>query len=103
MSGAFTSGVGLQPPPDVRERLQRIAVGFQAVFLSKMFQAMHETAIRSSLVDPSPAEQTFRYLLDDQLAGEASARMQRGIGDQIYRALCRRLPEGGTARGETQE
>ena len=97
MSAGATNPVGSPANAEVKERLHRAAYEFQAVFLNKMFQAMHESAIHSTLGDPSPGEETFRTLLDDKLASQASSRMTRGIGEDLYRALCRRLPAEATS------
>jgi Rod binding domain-containing protein len=85
---------GVPSRADLQDKLRRTAQDFQAVFLARMFQAMHDASVPSSLTDPSQGEQTFRFLLDDRLAREASVRMTRGLGEDLYRALCRRLPEG---------
>jgi len=95
--------MGNVPAGDIHARLRRTADEFEAVFLSRLFHTMQETAIHSSLADPSQAEQTFRSLLDDRLASEAAVRLRRGIGEELYRSLCRRLPEGGGPEGKGQE
>lgn len=95
--GVSAAGPGSDLPIELQGRLRRAATEFQSVFLSRMFQAMHESAVHSSLTEPSAGEQTFRFMLDDQLAKEASARMGRGLGDDLYRALCRRTTEAAQA------
>ena len=92
------------PPRDPRAELRRLAHELEGVFLAQLFQAMRESVPESGLTEASPGEDIFTSMLDDQVAAEAARRMERGLGEVLYRQLARRLPADGAAApaGETK-
>ncbi len=91
------SAAGATPVSDARVRLRRLAHEMEGVFLDQLFKAMRASVPRGGLLDPSPGEEVFTSLMDERLASEAANRMQRGMGEALYRQLARSLPpEGGT-------
>jgi flagellar protein FlgJ len=79
-------------PRDPRAELRRAAHELESVFLGQLFQAMRATVPKSGLLEASPGQEIFTSMLDDQVAVEAARRMQRGLGEVLYRQLARRLP-----------
>jgi flagellar protein FlgJ len=89
----------------VDARLQRVCREMEAVFLRQLFQVMRESTQESGLMEESSGQDTFTALLDDQVASEAAQRMERGLGDALYRQISRRmalLESPASAEGKTQ-
>lgn len=82
---------GPAPPPDERAELRRLSHEMEGVFLRQLFAAMRSGVPEGGLIESTPGEETFRSLLDDRLASIAAEKMERGIGEALYRQLCRRL------------
>jgi flagellar protein FlgJ len=98
MTGGFAiHSVGRTPPGDDRERLRRAAQEFEGLFIGQMLKGMQETAVHSDFADQSSAEQIYRSLLTDQLAKQTATRTQSTLGENLFRALCRRLAEQSAA------
>ncbi len=94
-----TQPIGAPPPRDERAELRRLSNELEAVFIRQLFQALRESNIQSGLLEKAPGDDFYNSVLDDHLASEAAARMQRGIGDALYRQLSGRLSKGGSADG----
>lgn len=91
--------IGAPPPnPEAegRERLHKIAREFQGIFLKQMFTAMRSGVPDGGLLESSPGQEIWTSMMDDRLAEEAAARMERGLGEALYRQLCRRLDDART-------
>lgn len=82
-SGDATTGVD--------GRLRRACHEMEAVFLRQLFEVMRESEGESGLLEESSAQDSFTALLDDHLAGEAAQKMNRGLGEALYRQISRRL------------
>jgi Rod binding domain-containing protein len=65
----------------------------EGLFLRQLFETMRATSHEEGLLDSAPGAQLFTSLMDDRLASEAAQRMNRGIGEALYRQLSRRLDE----------
>ncbi len=92
----------LSAPPTVseRERLRRLAHELEGVFMNQLFQAMRASVPQGGLADPSGPEAIYTSLMDEVVASQAAQRMQRGIGEALYRQLARRLgPQSGEPAG----
>lgn len=87
------SPIDRPPPPTPAEqhaRLRRAAHDLEAVFLGHLMQAMRATVPQDG--EPDPGRELFTAMLDDTIAREAAHRMERGLGEALYRQLSRRLP-----------
>ncbi|HVP15600.1 MAG TPA: rod-binding protein [Terriglobales bacterium] len=85
------SGPGSAPPRDDAGQLRRMAHELEGVFLNQLFQAMRASVPQGGLVEEGAGEEMFRSLLDEQVAREAAARDERGLGEALFRQLARRL------------
>jgi flagellar protein FlgJ len=93
MSAAGTGvAVGAAPARDPHTALRRLCKELEAVFLRQLFAAMRSSVPVEDSVAPSQGEEMFTELMDDRLASDAAEKMNRGIGEALYRQLSRRLP-----------
>ena len=78
------------------EALRAICREFEAIYLRKLFETMRAAGgeEEQDLFGESTAETMFESMFDDQMASEAAQRLQRGLGEALYRQLARRLNEG---------
>ena len=83
------------PARSDRAQLRKVAHQLEAVFLNQLFQAMRASVPQSGLGGENSGGELFTSLLDEKLAGIASERMHRGVGEALYRELSRRLPPEG--------
>jgi flagellar protein FlgJ len=73
-------------------KLRQASHQLEGIFLGQLFQAMRQTVPQAD-GDASEAQQMFTSMLDDQLAAKAAERLQRGLGEALYRQLSRQLPK----------
>lgn len=91
------------PKAAQRAKLRTLAHQFEGVFLDQLFQAMRRTVPEGGFIEKAPGEDMFTSLMDEKIADVAAQRMQRGLGEALYRQLARRLDaatatDGGTKR-----
>lgn len=79
------------PARDERAALRRLAHQFEGVFLDQLFQSMRKSVPEGGFLEKSPGEEMFTSMLDERLASVAADRMERGLGEALYRQLVRRL------------
>jgi len=91
--GGINTGILATAPPGHRAQLKRLADEMESVFLNQLFQAMRQSVPDGGLGESSPGEEMFTAMLDEQLAKEAAFNWDRGLGEQLYRQLSRRLVE----------
>jgi len=82
-------------PKNESEDLRRISHELEGLFLRQLLQAMRATLPEGGLCERSAGDEVFTSLLDDQLANLAAQRMQKGIGEALYRQLSQRLTGSG--------
>jgi len=87
--------LGSGPPPDAAgkpaKELRWACHELEGSFLRQLFQAMRETVPETDLFGDSPGKDTFTQLLDDRLAADAAQKMNRGLGEALYKQLSRRM------------
>lgn len=82
-----------QPPvQDPRAKLRHLAHQLEGVFLQQLFQAMRSSVPEGGAIHPEPGNAMYNGLFDDAMASQASDRMERGIGEALYRQMSRHLP-----------
>lgn len=94
MNPARAAGPGaipVAPMDDAHAKLRRAAHELEGVFVRQLFQAMRESGQQPGLMGQGAGEQMFTSLLDDALADTAAQRLERGIGEALYRQLSRSL------------
>jgi flagellar protein FlgJ len=87
-------GTGLPGPGtarDERSELRKMCHEMEGLFLRQLLEAMRETTRGEGLLGASPGEEIFTSMLDDRLASEAAQKMNRGIGEALYRQMVERL------------
>lgn len=57
-----------------RKQLKKIAQDFEALFTGMMLKSMRETVAEDKLTGGGKAEETYRYMLDQEYAAAASKR-----------------------------
>jgi len=89
------AGIGMRglttAPSNPEGRLRQLANELEGVFLNQLFQAMRQSVPDGGLGEASPGEEMFTAMLDEQLAKEAAVNWERGIGEELYQQLSRRL------------
>lgn len=98
----MTSPIGQPPGPrpdsERHAELRAAAQQLEAVFFNQLMQAMRESVPQGGLVEPSRGEQVFTAMLDERLSQVAAERLNRGLGEALYRQMVRRLdPPAGDA------
>lgn len=88
---------GAPAAPDARAELRKAARQLEGVFLSHLFRAMRETVAEGDPAAAQSGRELFTGLLDDALAEQAAAQLERGMGEALYRQLSRRLPTDAAA------
>lgn len=76
-------------------KLREQADKLEAVFFNQMLQAMREASPEGGLISTSQGEKMFTGMLDEQIAGLAAGRSDRGIGAALYRQLAARMNAAG--------
>ena len=93
------AGADLRAPvtPSTREQVRNLSHQLEAVFVNQLFQAMRATIPQGGPIGHAPGEEMFTSLMDEKLASETAARLQRGLGESLYRQLAKRLPDAPAA------
>lgn len=86
-----TVALDAAPARDPRAALRRLCDELEAVFLRQLFAAMRRSVPPEDSVAPAQGQEIFAGLMDDRLASDAAEKMNRGIGEALYRQLSRRL------------
>jgi Rod binding domain-containing protein len=94
--GGINAGGLNAAPTDSSVQLKRLADELESVFLNQLFQAMRQSVPDGGLGESSPGEEMFTAMLDEQLAKEAAFKWERGLGEELYRQLSRRLVDQPT-------
>lgn len=77
-------------PSDERARLRKAAEQLEATFIQQMMKALRATVPQSETSAGSgQANAMFTDLLDQRVSEDLAGRMQRGLGEAIYRQLAR--------------
>ena len=88
-------------PRDPRAQLRHLAHQLEGVFLQQLFKAMRETVPQGGAIAPEPGNEMYNGLFDEAMASQAADRMQRGIGEALYRQMSRHLPPEPTPVAST--
>jgi len=71
------------------EKLKKAAGDFEAIFIKQFMDIMDSTVQKSEFMHGGRAEETFKSLLNEQIANNISSspRTSFGLANQIYRQL----------------
>lgn len=78
-------------PDAARAKLRAAAHQLEGVFIRQLFEAMRRATPQEGLGGKSEGQELFTTMLDDALADQAAAKLERGLGEALYRQLSRRL------------
>ena len=73
--------------------MRKLSHQLEAVFVNQLFQAMRASVPQDPVLGNAPGAEMFTQIMDEQLSRQATERMQRGLGEHLYRQLAKRLPE----------
>lgn len=74
-----------------RAKLRRVSHQLEGMFVRQLFEAMRRTAPPEGPGSGEAGGAMFTSMLDDALADQAAQRLERGLGEALYRQLSRRL------------
>lgn len=69
------------------ERLKKVAVQFEEVFMNMLMKAMRSTVGDGGLIEKSNQEQIFQSMLDEKFAKEVAEAGGIGIADMMVQQL----------------
>ncbi len=72
--GRQTASRGKQLNETERSKLKKISQDFEALFIGMMLKSMRDTVPEDKLTGGGKAEETYRYLLDQEYATQAARR-----------------------------
>lgn len=79
--------------PDARVQVRKLSQQLEAVFINQLFQAMRASVPKDEVLGNAPGQEMFTAMMDERLANESAQRLERGLGENLYRQLARRLPQ----------
>jgi len=82
-----TARSGLQRNNDSDDPLENASKQFESLLLNFMIREMRATVPESTLFPPSMAEDIFKGMLDEQIAGEMAQNGGIGISRMIFNQL----------------
>ncbi len=99
-AGTGATGTPATATEAQRAKLRALSHQFEGVFLDQLFKAMRQTVPQGGFLAKSPGEEMFTSMLDERVADVAAQRMERGLGEALYRQLSRRLEAAAGPRTE---
>ena len=78
-----------------QKELKKVAKDFEALFISMMMKSMRQTVPEDKVTGGGKAEETYRFLLDQEYANAASRRGGVGIASMVEKELFKRYGGGG--------
>lgn len=88
-TGAAAPVTGAPPAGDAAQdaRLRRACAELEGVFLNELLKLMRESVPEGGVVSGGAGEEIFTSLLDQSIAVQAAARIERGLGAALYRSF----------------
>ena len=81
-----------QPGQKNRAALKKSCQDFEAIFIQSVFKAMRKTVPEGGIFAKSTSTETFREMLDQEIATNISRKQSVGLADQLYRQMEKTLP-----------
>lgn len=85
-----------------KKELKKVARDFESLFINMMLKSMRQTVPEDKIAGGGKAEDTYRFLLDQEYAAAAAKRGGIGIASMIEKELFKRyqIPSGKVAATE---
>ena len=81
--------------PKLKE-IKKVAQDFEAMYLSLMLKSMRQTVAEDKVTGGGKAEETYRFLLDQEYTNAAAKRGGVGIAKMIEKELLQRYQVPGS-------
>ncbi len=90
--------------PAKRKELEKVSQDFESLFIGMMMKSMRDTVPKDKLFGEGNAEETYRYLLDQQYSTLAAQRGGIGIAAMVEKQLLQRYqtPAPSAGSGDKQ-
>lgn len=72
------------------KEMKKACADFEAMFLTKMLEAMRKTIPKSGLLDGGKQEEIYTYFMDENLAKLAAQGKGTGLGQWLYKEMAKR-------------
>lgn len=73
-----------------RKEISKVAKDFESLFLNMMLKSMRETVAEDKITGGGKAEETYRFMLDQEYSNLAAKRGGVGIGSMVEKELLKR-------------
>jgi len=93
-SATPSAPAGAVQPARARHDPREVALKFEALLVTQMFNAMQNTVEKSGLLDGGSAEDTYREMLNQALSDELARRGGLGLAEHIQREIEARRTTG---------
>lgn len=80
-----------------RKEISKVAKDFEALFLNMMLKSMRQTIAEDKITGGGKAEETYRFLLDQEYANLAANKGGVGIASMVEKDLLKRYGDGGVS------
>ncbi len=78
-----------------QKEIKKVAQDFEALFLNMMLKSMRQTVAEDKITGGGKAEETYRFLLDQEYSNIAAKRGGVGIASVVEKELLKRYGSGG--------
>lgn len=86
-----------------RKELKKVARDFESLYLNMMLKSMRQTVGEDKLTGGGKAEETYRFLLDQEYANAAAKRGGVGIASMLEKELLKRYQVNAGGQRAKQE
>ena len=87
-----------QPSAAKEKEIKKVARDFEALYLNMMLKSMRQTVSEDKVTGGGKAEETYRFLLDQEYTNAAAKRGGVGIAKMIEKELLKRYQVTGGQR-----
>ena len=96
------TGSGKQVSEAKQKEIKKVARDFEALYLNMMLKSMRQTVTEDKVTGGGKAEETYRFLLDQEYTNAAAKRGGVGIAKMIEKELHKRYQIPSTTRSAQQ-
>lgn len=94
-----TAGTSRQLPEAKQKEIKKVSRDFEALYLNMMLKSMRQTVAEDKVTGGGKAEETYRFLLDQEYTNAAAKRGGVGIANMIEKELLKRYQVAGPEHG----